>query len=261
MVDAEAYNGTCGSNPYNFKHHNLTHVGVYMDGEQMPRKPLFLKFSEAGGQNFIAGFLSLFTGTGKLSQGAGNQINRGDYASGYTAFCFDLSPDHCSGDHFELTKHGNLHIELHFEQALTNTVNLVIYTEFGVYPLDKLPTRVSSFAALFIPNIDTNEKPGPHWVAFYFTKYQKGEFVDSYGLPPSNYTGTFSSFLNNSSNSWSFNSVSWQSINSKVCGHYCLYYALFRCRNIGMSTIVHHFSKINNVMIFLLNALSKNIFH
>ena len=27
-----------------------------------------------------------------------------------------------------------------------------------------------------------------------------------------------------------------------MCGHYCLYYALFRCRNIGMSTIVHRFS-------------------
>ena len=113
----------------------------------------------------------------------------------------------------------------------------------GVYPSDKLPTRVSSFPALFIANVDTSEKPGSHWVAFYFTKERKGEFFDSYGLPPSNYTGTFSSFLNNNSNGWSFNSVTLQSINSKVCGHYCLYYALFRCRNIGMSTIVHRFSK------------------
>ena len=126
IVDTEAYNGTYGSNPYNFKHHNLTQEGVYVDGEQIPRKPLFLEFSEAGGQNFIAGFQSLFSGTGKLSQDAGNQINRGDYASGYTAFCFDLSPDHCSGDHFELTKQGNLRIELHFGQALANTVNLII---------------------------------------------------------------------------------------------------------------------------------------
>ena len=101
-----------------------------MDGEQIPRKPMFLKFSEAGGQNFIAGFQSLFSGTGKLSQDAGNQINRGDYASGYTAFCFDLSPDHCSGDHFELTKQGNHRIEFHFGQALANTVNLIIYAEF-----------------------------------------------------------------------------------------------------------------------------------
>ena len=113
----------------------------------------------------------------------------------------------------------------------------------GVYPSDKLPTSVSSIPALFIANVDISEKPGSHWVAFYFTKERDGEFFDSYGLPPSNYTGTFSSFLNNNSNSWSFNSVTLQSINSKVCGHYCLYYALFRCRNIGMSTIVHRFSK------------------
>ena len=69
MVDTEAYNGTYGSNPYNFKHHNLTQVGVYVDGEQIPQKPLFLKFSEAGGQNFIAGFQSLFFWNGKTLPG------------------------------------------------------------------------------------------------------------------------------------------------------------------------------------------------
>ena len=137
-------------------------------------------------------------------------------------------------------------------QARMNTTQLAIilkkdkYTRAvfqGVYPSDKLPTEVSSFPALFIANVDTSEKPGSHWVAFYFTKDQEGEFFDSYGLPPSSYTGTFSSFLNNNSKDWSFNSATLQSINSKVCGHYCLYYALFRCRNISMSTIVHRFSK------------------
>ena len=130
LVDTEAYNGTYASNPFNFKHHNLTQVGVYVDGEQIPRKPLFLKFDEASGQNFIAGFQSLFSGSGKLFQDTGNQIRRSDYGAGYTALCFDLSPDHCPGDHFELIKQGNLRVELHFGQALANTVNLIIYAEF-----------------------------------------------------------------------------------------------------------------------------------
>ena len=131
----------------------------------------------------------------------------------------------------------------------------------GVYPSDKLPTRVSSFPALFIANVDTSDRPGSHWVAFYFTKDRKGEFFDSYGLPPSNYAGTFSLFLNNNSNGWSFNSVTLQSINSKVCGHYCLYYALFRCRNIGISTIVHRFSKNKQRNDFLVQRfIEKNIF-
>ena len=37
----------------------------------------------------------------------------------------------------------------------------------GVYPSDKLPTTVSSFPALFIANVDTNDKPGSHLVAFF----------------------------------------------------------------------------------------------
>ena len=68
-----------------------------------------------------------------------------------------------------------------------------------------------------------------------------GEFFDSYGLPPSNYSRTFTSFLNNNS-SWIFNTVTLQSVNSKVCGNYCLYFALFRSRQVNMSTIVNRFS-------------------
>ena len=34
-----------------------------------------------------------------------------------------------------------------------------------------------------------------------------------------------------------------QNIYLKVCGHYCLYFALYRSRQISMSTIVHRFSK------------------
>ena len=44
LVDTTAYNGTYESNPFNFKHHNLTQV----DGEQVSRKPLFLILTMLG---------------------------------------------------------------------------------------------------------------------------------------------------------------------------------------------------------------------
>ena len=113
----------------------------------------------------------------------------------------------------------------------------------GVYPSDKLPASVSQYPALYIANVDTSDKPGSHWVAFYFTKEQEGEFFDSYGAPPSKYSGTFTTFLNNNSNQWIFNTVTFQSIYSKVCGHYCLYFAFYRSRQISMSAIGHRFSK------------------
>ena len=56
----------------------------------------------------------------------------------------------------------------------------------GVYPSDKLPASVSQYPAPYIANVDTSDKSGSYWVAFYFTKEQEGEFVDSYGAPPTN---------------------------------------------------------------------------
>ena len=99
-MDTEAYDGSYRTNTFYFKHYILTQVGVYVDGEQIPRKRVFLNFDAA----VIAGFQSLFSGIGKLSQDTGNRINRNDYGSGYTLFAFDLTPDHCPEDHFELIK-------------------------------------------------------------------------------------------------------------------------------------------------------------
>ena len=106
---------------------NLTQVGVNVDEDQISRKPLFLKFDVVGGQNCIAGFQSLFLGTGALSQDAGSQIKRSDYGAGYTAFCFVLSRDHHSAYHFEPIKQSNLWIELPFARPLSNTVKVIAY--------------------------------------------------------------------------------------------------------------------------------------
>ena len=130
----------------------------------------------------------------------------------------------------------------------------------GVYPSDKLPTSALSYPALFIANVDTNGKPGSHWIAFYFTEGKEGEFFDSYGLPPSSYTGTFTTFLNNNSSSWKFNLVPLQSMESKVCGHYCLYFALFHSRQFIMSTIVHRFSTNNRRSDFLVKRFIEKHF-
>ena len=116
-------------------------------------------------------------------------------------------------------------------------------TNRGLYPSDKLPASVSQYPALFMANVDTSDKPGSHWVEFHFIKKQKGEFFDSYGAPPSKYSETFTTFLNSNSNQWIFNTVTLQSIYSKDCGHNCLHFAVYRSRQISMSTIVDRFSK------------------
>ena len=122
----------------------------------------------------------------------------------------------------------------------------------GVYPSDKLLTSVLSYPALFIAKVDTSDKPGSHWVTFHFTKEKQGEYFDSYELPSSSYSGTSTNFLDSYSNSWIFNTVTLQSINSNVCGHYC--------RDINMSAIVHHFSNHKRRNDFLVKRFVEKYF-
>ena len=90
----------------------------------------------------------------------------------------------------------------------------------GVYPSDLLPLGVKQYPQSFVANVDTSEKPGTHWVAFYFVDDQHGEFFDSYGLPPHRYTKYF--FLNRNAAQWTHNRKHLHSIFTDVCGYYCI---------------------------------------
>lgn len=136
----------------------------------------------------------------------------------------------------------------------------------GVFPSDLLPRQIQRYPAAFVANVDPKGQPGSHWCAFYFTKDQKGEFFDSYGLRPQDYTQAFQDFLSNSSIDWTYNQKCLQGLDSNVCGHYCLYFLLNRCRNVSMKAILARFnqSKILNdnfVYRFIVKHFSRTYNH
>ena len=100
----------------------------------------------------------------------------------------------------------------------------------GVFASDKLPKTVKTYPACMIANVDDSKQPGSHWVAFFFDQEGQGQFFDSYGHSPQHYTTKFNDLLNKNSNSWTFNRKKVQSDFTTVCGQYCLYYVLFRCK-------------------------------
>ncbi len=46
----------------------------------------------------------------------------------------------------------------------------------GVFPSNKLPQTVDKYPCGFVANTDPSNKPGMHWVMFYFPTEEKGEF-------------------------------------------------------------------------------------
>ena len=125
-----------------------------------------------------------------------------------------------------------------------DTIQLTLFSEKdkftqgvfeGVYPSDKLPASIPTLSAPHIANVHKSDKPGSSYIAFYFTKSKRENFFIVMDR-------LRAIIKNNNSCQWIFNTVTLQGVNSTVYGHYCLYYALFRSRQISMSTVVYRFS-------------------
>ena len=101
MVDSTAFNGSFKKNPFNFKNYDMTYLGLTVNGEHLPSKPLQMKFGDAEGANYVSAFQTLFAGSNKLFQNEENGITRDEYAKGYTLFVFDLTADLCARDHLQ----------------------------------------------------------------------------------------------------------------------------------------------------------------
>lgn len=81
-------------------------------------------------------------------------------------------------------------------------------------------------------------------VAIYFSQEGKGEYLDSYGIPP--LIPGFYTFLEKNTVSWRFNDRTLQGPHSRVCGHYCVFYMLYRCRGRSMDSVVAMFDDDTN---------------
>ena len=128
MVENQAFNGSYDRNPFNFKHFNLSSIKIYVDGQIHNN----IKAIECDFENHqtLAGYLSLFAGSGKYRRDEGLDIDREEYERGYTLFAYDLSPDLTEEGYFNLVKEGSIRVELKFAQALPNTINVIAYAEF-----------------------------------------------------------------------------------------------------------------------------------
>ena len=100
---------------------------------------------------------------------------------------------------------------------------------------------MKQYPEYFVANVDTSEKLGTHWVAFYFINDQHREFFDSYGLPPRRYTEYFEDFLNRNAVEWTYSRKHLQGLFTDVCGHDCIFYTYNRCHNAKMNTTVNMF--------------------
>lgn len=110
----------------------------------------------------------------------------------------------------------------------------------GVFAANELPRQLP-VRHLLIVNCCNRNLPGEHWVAVCQTSPNEIEFFDSFGQQPILYN--LEAKLP-SAQRIVYNTKQLQSVDSQVCGHYCLFYCYYRARGYSMNQIVsRHFSR------------------
>nr|XP_033771448.1 uncharacterized protein F54H12.2-like [Geotrypetes seraphini] len=127
FVDNDAFSGNYAKNPFNFKHYDINFAALYVDGEQVPGKPLQPDFENG---NCVREYMQLIQATGKHLKDNALLVDRQEFYKGYMLLAFDLSPDQECADHYSLIKTGNLRAEIRFARALPHTVNMIVYGVF-----------------------------------------------------------------------------------------------------------------------------------
>jgi len=128
----------------------------------------------------------------------------------------------------------------------TSTLNHLMRTDRlpqykGAHPIDYLPKAPVPKPAAMIVNTDPHDKPGKHWVAIYIDIDGSADYFCSYGYGPRKLIQQF--LQCNAQGGWRQNTQRVQGLLSTTCGHYCVYFLMYRCRGVPMNVILEHFDK------------------
>lgn len=118
----------------------------------------------------------------------------------------------------------------------------------GVFACDRIPRRMTPRRWIVV-NLDPSYMKGSHWVVL-----GKGEYFDPLGLPPKN--RDVLDALRRDRRFW-VNSMPLQSALTTVCGHYCIYYILMRCRNVSPTKIVTKLANMHDPDLYVYKHVNK----
>jgi len=118
FVDADAYHGEKTKNPFDFENLELSSLGLYLDEESFPGKPLRLNYEE---NLFLEGYSTLFDNSGR---GAA-LISRDDYKKGYSLYRFQLADEVPP-----FRSRANVKLSGTFAKPLPHNTVLIVYSLF-----------------------------------------------------------------------------------------------------------------------------------
>lgn len=132
FVNTADMDGSLKSNPFNFKHFDIRMIKLRLSQLGLPYiDGLKMDFDK---DRYHQAYNTLFQGLNEFPK----DISYSDYKNGYTLFVFDLTPDLCSAEHFNLLRVGQLDLDIECSKPIPKDISAIIYFEFdNVLEIDK----------------------------------------------------------------------------------------------------------------------------
>ena len=145
LVASDAFNGSITTNPFNFASHDVSFLSLYLDGKQVPSKPLQPNFAEG---QFIRAYYNSMVASGLANRDAGSNISRDDFAGGFALYSLDLTPSLLDDNElFELVKSGALRLEIKFSRAQNASLTVVVWAEMdNMIEIDRSRQVLTNFS-------------------------------------------------------------------------------------------------------------------
>ena len=135
--------GSMDTNPYKFRHYDISNFSLFVNGKQFPNDCLSLGMDQE--KTSVMGYRTLFEGSGIHHSNSGHQITHDMFINGYFMLLFDLTPDRgASEGHTSHLENGNIRVELNFCKPLPTAITCVLYLEFDNSILINLTRNVTT---------------------------------------------------------------------------------------------------------------------
>jgi hypothetical protein len=120
MVKNTDFLGSINTNPYNFRHYNLTNFTLFVNGKQIPSESLSLDMSHE--KTSVMGYTTLFEGSGIHHSDSGLLITHDMFINEFFTLLYDLTPDLAASS----PDNGSIRIELKYSKALPEAITSLI---------------------------------------------------------------------------------------------------------------------------------------
>jgi len=129
MVKNTGLFGCMNTNPYYFRHYDLSYFALKVNGKQITNQDLARNMGHENSS--VMGYRRLFEASGIHNSNSGLQITDDIYINGYFMLLFDLTQDRSASEgHTSHLDSGNIRVELKFSKPLPEPITCIFYFEF-----------------------------------------------------------------------------------------------------------------------------------